>query len=83
MKKSDALSASMKAAQSILHIFVKYFRCRAYYVLQINSIYFAGQEYGLHHDAISSGLEFAIQQGWIEIVDLTSYRLTQKGFDTV
>ena len=66
-----------ETARQILKIFVDPpYRCRAGDVLQYRN--FVGK---IDNRDFDPGMQYAIQQGWIQDLGKGSYKLTQTGFD--
>jgi len=73
-----------KSAHEILSIFVDYFNRRSGEVLQINNFQSVWFDRGWRGEDLKTGIEFAVQQRWIEILNGgTSYRLTEAGFTAI
>lgn len=70
-----------ESAQKILAIFVQHFNARAGHVLRGNNFMAVVHDYQLTASDFNQGIEFAVEQAWVETPDENSYRLTQAGFD--
>ena len=71
-----------ESARRILSIFVTHFNCRPNDVLAINNIQSVWLSSKLDNDDLKDGMEYAVNQGWIEILDVNrmSFKLTDEGF---
>lgn len=70
-----------QAAREILSIFVAHFQLRPGKVLQINNFHTVWQSRGLQSEDFKLGMEFAAENGWVEVIgDGSSFRLTDAGF---
>ena len=70
-----------ETAQKLLAIFVTDFELRPGNVLPLESIIDVGNRWGPHDADFKPGLDYAEEQGWIEISDSgNSVRLTETGF---
>ncbi len=71
-----------ESALKILSIFVTHFNCRPNDVLAINNIRSAWLSSKWNIDDLKDGMEYAVEQGWVEIVDVKkmSFKLTDEGF---
>ncbi|HIJ86936.1 MAG TPA: hypothetical protein HPP97_04535 [Desulfuromonadales bacterium] len=69
-------------ARKILDIFVSHFKCRPNDVLLINNIQIVWLNSGLETDDLKDGMEYAVNSGWIEILNdnSMSFKLTEEGF---
>lgn len=68
-----------ESARKILSIYVNHFNCRPGHTLASNNLMVC-QDYGLSVDDQDRGMEYAIQQGWIEFTQNRDFRLIDKGF---
>lgn len=65
----------------ILEIFVGHFKSRPGEVLRANNFMAMMEKYNLRADDLNSGLAFAAEKEWIEILENGhSFRLTEAGF---
>lgn len=70
-----------ETAIEILSIFVNHFKCRADHVLRINNFLAVWHSRGLVAEDFKLGMEYAVEQGWVEIQPVdSSFRLTKSGF---
>ncbi len=70
------------AAREILRIFVLHFNCSAGGVVWFNSLQPVFLERGFAAKDFMLGMEFADQEGWVEVAPRRgSFRLTKAGFD--
>ena len=70
-----------QSAREILSIFVTGANLRAGHSLQRNNFFQVWIDRGLHDDDFKPGMDYAQQQGWVEIFDNgSSFRLTESGF---
>ena len=67
------------SARYILSIYIAH-NCRPTHALMPQHFGVPFSAPGWHADDWKPGLEYAVQQGWIEIVSPTSFRLTEAGF---
>ena len=75
------ISTPEKSALKILNIFVHCFKCRPGDVPQRHNFNTLWHELGLAAEDLKSGMEFAVQQGWIEVLSGGSwFKLTAAGF---
>ena len=75
------LPTPQELAQEILDIFVSHFKARTDDVLRVNNFLDIWPKRGHTSEDFSSGLEYAIKEGWLELLPGgSSYRLTESGF---
>lgn len=70
-----------ETSREILSIFVTSFNCRPEEVLRINNFHSIWHSRRLRAEDFKSGMEFAVNKGWIEVLKGgSSFRLTASGF---
>lgn len=71
--------SSEEAAQYILDIFVR-LGCRAGYVLSTRNFLAAFVKLPWHTSDFAPGISYAAEQGWVEVLNKDSFKLTELGF---
>lgn len=73
-----------ETAREILAIFVEHFKCRPEDVLLINNFLAVWPNRGLAAEDFNTGMEYAVEQGWVEAQHQQtireSFKLTSAGF---
>ena len=67
-------------AIEILKIFVGHFKGRIGHVLQVNNFFNIWHQRGLNWEDFLPGMQFAVDNEWIEITERKGFRLTGLGF---
>jgi hypothetical protein len=70
-----------QAAQQVLSVFVKTHRIAIGDSLTGLTIAMAFEEQGLDRRDMEPGMQYAIDEGWLELTPRRGLLLTQKGFD--
>ena len=70
-----------ESARKILNIFVTHFKSRPGTILRGNNFMAVIHDYDLSASDFNTGLQLAVEQGWVELPSDNSYQLTQAGFD--
>lgn len=68
-------------ARIMIDVFVQDFNCRVGNSLPLRSIGVGSRKRNLNESDVKSGVDYGIQEAWLERGPEGTFRLTQKGFD--